>query len=217
MRRSRFWIRGFAIPMVAVVLSYALIVRPWAMRWGATEAEVAMSLPGDSLAPAGSAPSTCAVTVHAPADEVWAWLVQLGQGRGGYYSYDWLENLFAADMRNADSIDPRLQTLRIGDTISFQGGGPFTRVAMLQPGRAMVLSGGWAFVLIPADSATTRFIVRYPYERMSGIGMTVFYHSIFEPAHFAMEVGMILGIKARAERSYRAKGPGNTEGGRHAD
>lgn len=205
MRFSGFRLRTGAIAIACIVLCYAFWVRPLSMRWGATPAEQALRLPGDSLIPAGASFSTCAVTVHAPASDVWSWLVQLGQERGGFYSYEWLENLFAADMHNAGSIVPEYQRLKVGDRISYQRNGPSAVVTLLEPERTLVIGGGWTFVLIPSDSATTRFIVRYPYERTTNIAEALYYHSIFEPAHFVMEAGMMLGIKERAERSFRTR------------
>ncbi len=100
-------------------------------------------------------------------------------------------------------IDPRWQNLRVGDTMYFAAGGA-TNPAMvgtvsgIEPGRALWL-GGWSFVLRPLDESTTRLIVRYPME--PGIlGSPAFSFAVFEPAHFAMESGMMLGIKRRAER-----------------
>jgi hypothetical protein len=77
----------------AATLAYLVAVRPWQHRWGATDAEVRAALPGDQYVPRARSQSTRAVTVAAPAAEVWRWLVQFGQGRAGFYSYNWLENL----------------------------------------------------------------------------------------------------------------------------
>jgi hypothetical protein len=85
--------------------------------------------------------STRALTVHAPPAAIWPWLVQLGQGRGGFYSYEWLENLFAAGVHNADRIIPELQQLQVGDHLSFQRDGPFAVVAAIDPENALVLEG----------------------------------------------------------------------------
>jgi hypothetical protein len=169
------------------------------MHWGATATEITMSLPGDANIPPQTVVSTRAITIRAPVAAVWPWIIQLGQGRGGFYSYEWLENLFAADMHNADHIVPALQQLQIGDPISFQGGGPFTRVAAIMPERALVVEGGWTWVLDPIDEHTTRLIVRYASFEVRDVWSKLFYYPIFEPAHFVMESGMMLGIKARAE------------------
>lgn len=199
------WTLTVIVTIAIIVVAYALVVRPWSMSWGATDDEVARRLPGDSLAPAGVDVATCAVTIHAPSAEVWAWLVQLGQGRGGFYSYEWLENLFAADMHNAGTIIPELQSLRVGDRVYYQKDGPFGVVTMLDPGRTLVIGSGWTFVLVPVDPATTRLIVRYPYDPITSTPYALYYHAIFEPAHFVMEVGMMLGIKQRAERSFHQR------------
>ena len=202
--RKLFW-GGIAALIVALGLAYALIIRPYHMRWGATDRELAMALPGDSALPADAAVSTRAVTIYAPAATVWAWLIQTGQNRsGGWHSYDWLENLFAADMHQVDRIDLRWQRLRVGDTLFFAAGGATnpvmaTTVMGLEPERALWLKGGWSFVLQPVDAATTRLIVRYPM-RPDEFFHPVLTFAVFEPAHFVMESGMMLGIKRRAER-----------------
>jgi hypothetical protein len=201
--RKLFWL-VIAAQIVALALVYALAIRPYHIHWGATDQEVAMALPGDSAMPADAAVSTRALTIHAPAATVWAWLAQTGQNRGGgWHSYDWLENLFAADMHQVDLIDPRWQKLQVGDTILFAAAGATnpvmaTTVIGIEPERALWLNGGWSFVLRPIDAATTRLIVRYPM-RPDELFHPILSFAIFEPAHFVMESGMMLGIKRRAE------------------
>jgi hypothetical protein len=80
------------------------------LRWGATAAEVARRLPGDELIPHPASVSTRAITIQAPVERVWPWVLQTGQERGGLYSYQWLENLFGSDIHNADRIMPAWQT-----------------------------------------------------------------------------------------------------------
>ena len=94
-----------------------LIVRPWHTRWRATSQDVRKRLPGDELVPNPTLESTRAITIRAPAEEVWRWLVQLGQDRGGFYSYDRLENLAGADIHNVDWIVPQMQHLKVGDFV----------------------------------------------------------------------------------------------------
>ena len=84
-------ILGAALPWV-----YMLLIRPWHLRWGATEEEIEKPLPGDDLVPEPGSQFTRAITVNAPAEEVWPWLAQVGQDRGGVYSYEWLESLSGA-------------------------------------------------------------------------------------------------------------------------
>jgi hypothetical protein len=197
--RRKIWAATFIL--LALALAYVFLIRPWHLRWGATDAELAMPLPGDSLLPAGSVVSTRALTIHAPTSEVWLWLNQIGQERAGFYSYDWLENLFLARMNNADRIVPELQGLKVGDRVSYMGDGPegtYAFVDMIEPERYFSM-GGWTFFLQPIDEQTTRFVVRYPSPKLKTLSDKLYYYPIFEPAHFVMESGMMMGIKHRAE------------------
>jgi hypothetical protein len=189
--KSRLAVLALFIVLVGI---YAGYVRPWHARWGATADEQRMALPGDALAINPAAVTTRAVTIDAPPEVVWQWLVQIGQGRGGWYSYDWMENLFAADMHNAAAIEPALQTLAVGDPILFTQMGLHATVAAIMPQQALVLDGGWTFYLEPVGERSTRLIVRYFCK-----DNPIYYYTIFEPAHFLMESGMMLGIKDRAE------------------
>ncbi len=191
-----YWLMFF-LGIALLVGCYAFVVRPWHAAWGATAQEQAMALPGDALGAGAPAVTTRAVTIHAPAGVAWQWLVQIGQGRGGWYSYDWMENLFGADMHNAGAIEPPLQQMAVGDHILFTKMGLHATVAEIETERALVLDGGWTFYLQPIDEGNTRFIVRYFCK-----DNPIYYFTIFEPAHFLMESGMMLGVKARAERSF---------------
>jgi len=122
---------------------YLLLVRPWHLNWSVTEDEAYRPLPYDHLVPRPVAQITHAITINAPADEVWKWLVQLGQGRGGMYSYDWLENLADLDMHSTEEIMPELQDLEVGDLVRLaperMGAETGLRVAAMEVGRALVL------------------------------------------------------------------------------
>jgi hypothetical protein len=202
--RRPFWL---AIAALTIVLgaTYGLIIRPYHLRWGATDQELALALPGAAATlPAGPI-STRAITIHAPAATVWAWLVQTGQNRGGgWHSYAWLENLFAADMHEGEQIEPQWQQLQVGDQFFYAAGGATNpamaaTVAGVVPQRALWMGDGWAFVLQPIDASNTRLIVRYTLHP-DVLVYPLLSYTIFEPAHFVMEAGMMLGIKRRAER-----------------
>src|SRR5438270_6783401 len=90
----------------ATITALSLAMRLWFLNWGATDEEVARDWPGDEMAPAAASVATRAITIHAPAEAVWPWIDQIGQERGGFYSYSWLENLFGARIHNADRILP---------------------------------------------------------------------------------------------------------------
>jgi hypothetical protein len=200
----------------ALVLYVALVLslRPWYSAWGTSADDRGAALPGDALVRDVTYRTDRAVTIHAPADSVWPWLVQIGQDRGGFYSYERLEHLIGADIHNADRIHPEWQSRRVGDRVRATQKGylgntfgeePGWRVAEVRPGQALVLDQWGAFVLRPVDSVTTRLHVRTRGSGKPGFGGTVvapFGLLMFEPVHFVMERRMLLGIKERAERGW---------------
>ena len=212
---------------VIVILGALLPLRPWALGWGATGDEAKRQWPGDELTPyhAGHAgQATRAITIHASAPEVWAWIVQIGQDRGGFYSYTWLENLFGCNMHNADRIHSEFQSRAVGDTVWLTpkeryGGQARTIVFELVPGRAMVLgspkdaetvaragrapNGTWGLVLEPIDAHTTRLIVCTRSGESHRVMDKLVGWFVFDPAHFIMERKMMLDIKQRAEGAAR--------------
>jgi hypothetical protein len=191
----------------ALFTGYWLFVRPWHLRWGATDNEVAMPLPGDRRVPDAPLASTRAITVNAPVEAVWPWLVQMGQDRAGFYSYTWLENIFGTRMRNAEKIVSEWQRLEVGDNVRLHPRVALDVVEVVQ-GRSFVLAEDWSFNLLPIDARATRFIVRgrgnywFPDFRHAFLNF-VYYRLIYEPAHFIMEQGMMRGLKKRAEGAYR--------------
>ena len=135
-----------AVGTVAVLGVYRLWVQPWQHRWGATDEEVRRPMPGDDLLP-DAASTTRAITITAPPEQVWPWLAQLGYGRGGWYSYDWIDN---DGQPSADRILPELQQLQVGDQIlMLPGMGP--RVREVEPNRYFVAgdlqSGTWCLAV----------------------------------------------------------------------
>jgi hypothetical protein len=187
---------------------YALVVRPWHLRWGAEPDDERLALPGDELLPAGGKQILHAVTIDAPVDEVWPWLAQLGQDRGGFYSYEWLENLAGCEMRNADRVRPDWQQRDLGEIVHLHPAGGL-RVSVFEPGRALGLEGWGTFVLEHRGADRTRLIARGGAPR-GAAGAS--YALLMEIPHFLMERRMLLGIKERAERTeptpYRGAAPG---------
>jgi hypothetical protein len=205
----------------ALAAGYALVVRPWHLRWGATDEELNESLPGDEIKPEAGVQVTHAVTIDAPAETVWKWLVQIGQGRGGFYSYDWLENVFGLQIQNAREIKSEWQELAVGDFVrsAHKGwlGGRFDDkagwfVVHLEPQRALVLrdeieKGSWAFVLKPIAENQTRLLIRIRGDEATNLTRKILNYAVFEPAHFIMERKMLLTLKQRAEEFARAGKP----------
>lgn len=186
------------------------LARRASLRWGATTEEVAAALPGDDLVPHPDLVSTRAITVHAAPEDVWPWVVQLGQGRGGFYSYDVLENLVGCDIHSADEVVEEWQHLAVGDRVNLAPQVALEAAEVI-PGSALVLRGAampndapspydfaWAFVLRPAPGGGTRLVVRerYAYLRRWAVLMV-------EPVEWVsmlMSQKMLRGIRDRAER-----------------
>jgi hypothetical protein len=102
---------------IAVVALYRAEVRPRMYTWGADADEVTADLPGDELVSATTPRTTRAVTIDAPIRTVWPWLAQIGENRGGFYSYSMLERAVGAHIHNADVIHSEWQNVRVGDTV----------------------------------------------------------------------------------------------------
>ncbi|MBI3966122.1 MAG: hypothetical protein HY329_10850 [Chloroflexi bacterium] len=184
---------GTALPW-----AYLLAVRPKLQRWGATDDEVQMALPGDELVPNPGYQHTRAITINAPAAAVWPWLAQIGQGRGGFYSYDWLENLAGCEIHSADRVHPEWQDIRVGNTVAVMPNfGP--KVIGVEPGRSITLESWGTYAILPVDSQTSRLIARARHPLSWG---AITYLLTLEIPHFVMERKMLLGIKERAERVW---------------
>jgi hypothetical protein len=185
--------------VVAPFLDHGL-GRPWLRRWGAAPAERARRLPGDPGTRALFT-TTRAVTVHAPAEAVWRWLVQIGQDRGGFYSYDWLENLAGCNLHSAEEIHEEWQERHPGDPLTLFDGYS-TPLLQVEPSRALVIQNWGAYVLEPIDSDSCRLLARSRAERNA---MGIAYILGIELPHAIMERKMLLGIKQRAEREFDAR------------
>lgn len=179
---------------------YMLWLRPWHRGWGATAEERAKALPSDAAVPHPKRRLTRAVTIHAPVEIVWPWLAQIGQDRGGFYSYDWLENLAGCNIHSADRIHPEWQQRALGDRVMLAPSIGM-EVNVFEPNRTMVLQQWWGFNLEAVDAQTTRFYARsydMPYP------VQLLYILLIEIPHLIMEHKMLHGIKRRAEQQFKA-------------
>lgn len=191
---------------------YRAFLRPWMYTWGARSDEIDACLPGDDLTEGQQPRTTRAISIPAPADAVWPWLAQIGEDRGGFYSYSLLERAAGTAIHNAHSIHPQWQRRRVGDTVWLArryGRAARQIVADVRVNSHLILvspndfarlaSGGkatgtWSFVLRPDDGAT-RLIVR-------GSGGAVG-HFWFDIPHFVMEQKMMRGIRDRVLQARR--------------
>jgi hypothetical protein len=211
---------------VVAAATYFLLLRPQHLQWGATDSEATTPMPGDAYIPFPRYVTNRAITINRPTAEVWPWIVQLGQGRGGFYSYDWLDNLIGLDIHSSNSILPEFQNLQVGDILP---NGPDTPdegvvVATIEAEQALVLRGTvvpgvpmrdypieigrdtaiwadwtWSFYLNPVNERTTRLLSRLRCD-YRGLPMALIRYFLLEPSHFVMERKMLQGIKERVER-----------------
>ncbi len=218
----RIWSEGLlGAASIGIHLLFSPLLRSGRMHWGATDAEAREPLPGDELSLHPKWVATRSVTIHSPAAQVWPWLVQLGCKRGGWYSYDLLDN---GGHPSADRLVPELQSLRVGDALPMTPDGKMAMpAARIQPGRALVLGGtvdtktgkdanlndpnvreyfSWiiTYALVPVDANTTRLVSRNRADWNPTLANRVAYDFFVEAISFAMEREMMLGIKKRAER-----------------
>ena len=211
--RTLAWV--FVGAFVLAVGIYLWVVFPWMLHWGASPAELAKPLPGDDVVPAPWYRSTRALTIAAPVEDVWPWIAQLGQDRGGFYSYTWVENMLLADIHNTRAVTPGWLERRAGELLPLtppnyplglvkrREGSVGPHILKFEPNAAVILDGWGSFVLLPVASGYTRFIIRDPTKPLP-FPAQVLWKLFFEPGHFAMERRMMKGIKVRAEA---ASGP----------
>ncbi len=195
---------GILAGIAAILVVTVILLTPAMDRYGATDQEIAATFPGDEFVVDPASFVNRAITIQASPEQIYPWLVQLGAGKGGYYSYAWLENLMQCKIVNADRIHEEWQNLQVGDEVRMCPGdfgpAPYT-VAMLVPGRAVVLGHQdngewvdlWQFVLVPQSDGSTRLVLR------TRTMMTGGFWDVIHPGVFIMERGMLRGIKVRAE------------------
>jgi len=203
--------------LIAIFIVHFAIVRPWHTNWGATKDEQTRSLPGDQFVTSGSQ-STHAITINAPSSLVWKWVAQLGQDRGGFYSYDILENMVGCKMPTSDYLRREKQNWKSGDRLWMYppaynidiSGAPLQTYI---PGYALgfgttqntTADSSWTFVVQPIDASHTRLIIRSKAPKETSIAHSAFNALFFDQAHFVMEKRMMLGIKQLAEGTDRGR------------
>lgn len=190
--------------MVGAILltAAAVLYRRWHTSWGATPAEVDGAMPGDDLLGTTAFCATRAVTIDASPSAVWPWLVQIGFGRAGFYSYDLLDNL---GRPSAERIIPELQMVGVG-SVAAPMASPVNernsfRVAMVEPERVLGWSkpgSTWVWTLDPIDGGRrTRLVTRI--KESYTMPWALVTAPLMEIADFPMMRKQLLGIKRRAE------------------
>ena len=188
-------------------LAYPLFFRRWCLTWGARPEEVTRKLPGDELLADAGIVSNRVITIDAPAAAIWPWLAQMGSGRGGVYTYDWIENLLGLNMHSARQILPQYQDTKVGDELPLGTGRPAMQVAVCDPERTLTVrfaDGNWVWIFaLAAEDGQTRLISRNRIATPGAAPVRLFNLLIMEPGSLIMERKMLLGIKQRAENLAR--------------
>jgi glyoxylase-like metal-dependent hydrolase (beta-lactamase superfamily II) len=209
--RSRSVLAG-----TAALAGATLLVGPRLWRamldWGSTPDEARRPLPGDELLPAADLVATRAIAIGAAPADVWPWLVQLGVGRAGAYSYDWLDRLFGLDVRSSSRIVPELQGLNVGDVIPVAQGGTGLRVRILERDRVLGATTddgtwSWTWVLVPVDAGTRLLSRTRMVTARSALLARAATWLALVPASWVMERRMLLGLRELAEGTH-ARSPG---------
>jgi hypothetical protein len=179
--------------------TYLLVVGPWQRRWGTTDEEVRRAMPGDALLRPDAPSTTRAITIDASLEAVFPWLLQIGYGRGGWYSYDWIDN---DGKPSVERIDPALQRLAVGDRIEMLPGmGPV--VCEIVPDHHIVSGGetdSWCLLVEPTADGRTRLISRWRQDWPKSAG-TYVWIALSDPGAFLMEQKMLRRIRDLVERS----------------
>jgi hypothetical protein len=205
--RSRRSGRRGVLVAVAAAAAYAKFLRGAILTWGATADEAEARLPGDELLEHADGVATRAITIDAPAQCVWPWLVQMGPApRGGAYTYDWIENLLGLDFHSTDRVLEAFQHPALGDTMAI--GSNVMRLERVEPSRSLAwrsTDGNWAWSFVLANGAgKTRLVSRNRFRLPTALSRVAMLP--MEPASLVMERKMLRGVKQRAERLARDTG-----------
>lgn len=203
-RITRF-LSGLCLIVILLLVAFASLL-PWIHTWGAAPEEVARVYPGDELQQKPIIVWTHGITIHARPEQVWPWIAQIGDTRAAFYSYTFIENLFTLAThshryQNADRIVPEWQDPQPGLGIIDD----MLKIKTVQPGEWMLASTAipeinwtWLWSVQPQGDSDTRLLVRMRIE-MPGGGEMAAIGNVIDVSGFVMEVGMMHGIKDRAE------------------
>jgi hypothetical protein len=218
----RVLVRG-AVAVLAAKGVYLVFLRRRLLTWGATASEVSGPLPGDDLLPDPDLVATRAISIRAPVQEVWPWLAQMGQGRGGLYSYDWLENLVGCQITSAWQVVEQWQHPAVGDDFRLHPDVAL-QVVVVDPPWALVVRGAvsasgqdasadpampydftWAFVLVPEPGERARLVVRERYRCLTPRARPLV--EAVSVASFVMTERMLRGVRDRVAGAGAGRRP----------
>ncbi len=203
----------------AALIVWNLVATPFIarsrLRWGLVGTEEGDALPGDELVPEAKWSYTLGIAVEAAPEEVWPWIAQIGQGRGGFYTYQTLENMVGCQIANTTEILPEHQHPEVGDDIYLHPSAPPMRIEIVEPPNALVLLGSpadiggedswgistWQFAVNAGSDGGSRFLTRGRYDYTPDWkSRLAFGRFPLEVISFVMSRKMMLEIKRLAER-----------------
>jgi len=195
-----------AVGIIAACVLLRPLFRPWYSKWGTIGGESTMVLPGDELVPEHVGGYTQSIGIRAPASSIWPWVAQVGQGKGGFYSYELLENLVGCNIHNVHRVLPEFQDVKPGDFIIMHPRIPGIPVVNVEPGVTLVAGGkqdkftanNWIFHIYQKDGST-RLITRWSFRYKPALVNRIAYDWLIEPIAAVMQRKMLLTIKQLAE------------------
>jgi hypothetical protein len=202
----------------AGLIAWNLVATPFVgrkrLRWGTQGTEATDPLPGDELVSDPKWSYTLGIDVAAPPEAVWPWIAQIGQRRGGFYSYQTLENMFGCKISNTAQILPEHQHPEVGDEVFLHPSAPPLRIEIVDPPHTLVLFGSpaevgaeqswgmstWQFAVRRGSQGKTRFLTRGRSDFSPGwASRLAFGRFPIEPVTFVMSRKMMLEVKRLAE------------------
>ncbi|MGI9547396.1 MAG: hypothetical protein ACR2MM_09185 [Flavobacteriaceae bacterium] len=222
-------LEGLEGVLIIAACYFSWFLKPLRNRWGLTREEASRVLPGDTIVEEPKSVFSHGILINAPVDHVWPWVAQMGKGRGGFYSYEALENLMGLDIYNADTILKQYQNPKKGDIIPFGPDNGYP-LAICKEGESLVIENNddldkkqtydpsqghpknflhlsWLWHIEAIDQHRSRFISRNRVNHNNSFKNRLIF-TLAEPVVFAMDRKMCLGIKRRAERHYKYSGTG---------
>ena len=191
-------------------------IGPSRLRWGTVGTEATDPLPGDELIPDPKWTYTLGIAIDAPPEKVWPWIAQIGQARGGFYTYQTLENMLGCKITNTTEVLPEFQDPQVDDQIHLHPTTPPMAIRTVDPPHALVLFGApadvgnqeswavstWQFIVVPQEDGSSRLLTRGRSDYTPGLVNRLFFGRFpVEPISFTMSRKMLLEIKRLAEGS----------------
>jgi len=199
------------IIIIGLVVTYLFVIRPWHLHWGATQQEVMLEFPSDSIVHKPDFNATRGITIHSTPELIWRWIIQIGSKRAGWYSIDWMDN---GGIKSSDKILPEFQKIEIGQFIPFtpdQKNGMWVNdfkeyeyiLWVDKKGKAT-----WLWYIYPVDKNRSRLVTRLR-TKYNWKGIWIIYYILYDIGDIIMMSKCIKGIKKRAENEFKTQSTTN--------